>query len=58
MWQIVYTTQAQKDAKKLAHFGFKEKAQALLVILYKNPFQNHEIDAYTLLIPYSYLHRK
>ena len=29
-WQLVYTKQAQKDAKKLAAAGLKEKAQALL----------------------------
>ena len=27
-WQLVYTKQAQKDAKKLAAAGLKEKAQA------------------------------
>lgn len=39
-WQIVYTKQAQKDAKKLASAGLRSKAEALLVILTTNPFQN------------------
>jgi Txe/YoeB family toxin of toxin-antitoxin system len=38
-WEIVFTTQAQKDAKKLASAGFKPKAQKLLEILRENPFQ-------------------
>ncbi len=39
-WQLVYTKQAQKDAKKLASAGLKPKAVELLEILQKNPFQN------------------
>ncbi len=39
-WSLVYTKQAQKDAKKLAQSGLKNKAQALLKILEKNPLQN------------------
>lgn len=39
-WQIVFTKQAQKDAKRLAAAGLKDKATALLDILGKNPFQN------------------
>ena len=39
-WQLVYTKQAQKDAKKLASAGLKPKALELLEILQKNPFQN------------------
>jgi len=38
-WRIVYTRQAQKDAKKIAAAGLKEKAEKLLEILSKNPFQ-------------------
>lgn len=38
-WQVVFTKQAQKDARNLAAAGLKEKAQALLAILAKNPFQ-------------------
>jgi Txe/YoeB family toxin of toxin-antitoxin system len=39
-WQIVYTRQAQKDAKKLAACGLKAKAQQLLEIISENPYQN------------------
>jgi Txe/YoeB family toxin of toxin-antitoxin system len=38
-WRLVYTKQAQKDAKKLAAAGLKPKAQALLAILTENPYQ-------------------
>ena len=39
-WQIVYTKQAQKDAKKISAAGFKPKVEKLLGILEKNPFKN------------------
>jgi len=39
-WRIVYTKQAQKDAKKVATAGLKQKAEKLLEILSKNPFQS------------------
>ena len=39
-WQLVFTKQAQKDAKKLTSAGLKPKAEALLEVLRKNPFQN------------------
>jgi len=39
-WELVYAKQALKDAKKLAASGLKPKAQELLTILAKNPFQN------------------
>jgi Txe/YoeB family toxin of toxin-antitoxin system len=39
-WTLVYTKQAQKDAKKLAESGLKSKAQALLDVLAENPWQN------------------
>lgn len=39
-WKLVYTKQAQKDAKKLAESGLKSKAQALLDVLAENPWQN------------------
>lgn len=38
-WRLVYTRQAQKDAKKLAGAGLKPQAQKLLDILGDNPFQ-------------------
>ncbi len=39
-WQLVYTKQAQKDAKKLSASGLRPKAEGLLKILEKDPFQN------------------
>jgi Txe/YoeB family toxin of toxin-antitoxin system len=39
-WEIVYTKQAQKDAKKLASAGLKNKALNLLGILIENLYQN------------------
>ena len=38
-WKLVYTKQAQKDAKKLAARNLKKKAQTLLDILVENPCQ-------------------
>ena len=38
-WRIVYTKQAQKDAKKLAASGLKPKAKELLNLLAEDPFQ-------------------
>jgi toxin YoeB len=40
MWEIYYTKQAKKDAKKLASAGLKNKAQDLLSIIQNNPYQN------------------
>ncbi len=39
-WKIVYTKQAQGDAKKLVAAGYKAKTEVLLGILVKNPYQN------------------
>lgn len=39
-WQLLYTKHAQKDAKKLAASGLKEKAVNLLKVLEENPYQN------------------
>jgi toxin YoeB len=39
-WEIIYTKQAQKDARKLAAAGLKDKALQLLEILKNDPFQN------------------
>lgn len=39
-WELLYTKQAQKDAKNLASAGLKEKAQQLLEVLKNDPFQN------------------
>jgi len=38
-WTLVYSRQAQKDAKKLAASGLKQRAQALLDILAEDPFR-------------------
>jgi toxin YoeB len=38
-WRIVYTSQAQKDAKKIATAGLRQKTEKILEILSKNPFQ-------------------
>ena len=38
-WEIVYTKQAQKDAKKLAAAVLKDKATELLEIVRDNPFR-------------------
>jgi toxin YoeB len=39
MYKIIYTGQAQKDAKKLAGSGLKENALDILKIIKNNPFQ-------------------
>lgn len=39
-WQLVYSKHAQKDAKKLAAAGLKDKALELLAVLAADPFQN------------------
>jgi Txe/YoeB family toxin of toxin-antitoxin system len=39
MWRVVFTKQAQKDAKKLAAAGLRSKAEKLLDILRENPYQ-------------------
>lgn len=39
-WQVVFSTHAEKDAKKLVSAGLKPKAQDLLAILASDPFQN------------------
>lgn len=39
-WTLIYTKQAQKDAKKLTTAGLKEHAQALFEVIAVNPFQN------------------
>ena len=39
-WRLVFTKQAQKDAKKIAHSGLKPQAERLLEIIKENPFKN------------------
>ena len=40
IWRLVYTKQAQKDAKKLSASGLKSQAIQLLEILAEDPFRN------------------
>jgi len=37
-WNVVFTKQAQKDARNLSSAGLKEKAKLLLELLGKNPY--------------------
>lgn len=39
-WRLVFTKQAQKDAKKIAQSGLKLQALKLLEIIGDNPYQN------------------
>ena len=39
-WELVYSKQAQKDAKKLKAAGLKPKAEARLEVLKADPLQN------------------
>ena len=39
-WKLVFTKQAQKDAKNISQYGLKPQASRLLDILRKDPFQN------------------
>ncbi|MCE8027722.1 Txe/YoeB family addiction module toxin [Halomonas daqingensis] len=38
-WRLVYTKQAQKDARKLAASGLKSKAQELLELISQDPYR-------------------
>lgn len=38
-WQVVFTSQARKDAKKLGAANLRVKAEALLVLLAEDPFR-------------------
>jgi toxin YoeB len=39
-YRLVFTKQAQKDAKKLSQSGLRPKAEQLLQIVAKNPYQH------------------
>ncbi|MGM8851306.1 Txe/YoeB family addiction module toxin [Salinicola sp. V024] len=39
IWKLVYTKQAQKDAKKLVSSGLKPKAQELLALIAEDPYR-------------------
>jgi Txe/YoeB family toxin of toxin-antitoxin system len=38
-WRVVFTPQAQKDGRKLARSGLKTRAEALLSLLGRDPFE-------------------
>ncbi len=38
-WTLAYTTQARRDARKLARSGLKPQAQRLLNLLADNPYR-------------------
>jgi len=40
MYSIIYSSQAQKDAKKAGKSGLKKNIQKVITILQKNPYQN------------------
>ena len=39
-WQLVYTRQAQKDAKNIAAAGLRPKTEELLSLIRDDPFRN------------------
>ena len=39
-WRLVYTRTAQKDARRLAAAGLRDRAQALLELLADDPFRS------------------
>jgi len=43
-WQVVFTAQAQKDAKNIVRAGLKAKTEKLLEVLKTDPFQNPPSD--------------
>ena len=38
-WRLVFTSQARKDAKKLGRSGLRPRAERLLEMLARNPFE-------------------
>jgi Txe/YoeB family toxin of toxin-antitoxin system len=39
-WRVVFTTQAQRDARKIAATGLRRGVEKLLEILQRDPFQS------------------
>jgi toxin YoeB len=39
-WDIVFTPQAAKDAKRISEAGLKAKAETLIEVVRETPFQN------------------
>jgi Txe/YoeB family toxin of Txe-Axe toxin-antitoxin module len=40
MYQIIYSSQARKDAKKINRAGLKNNVLKLIELLHNNPYQN------------------
>jgi Txe/YoeB family toxin of toxin-antitoxin system len=40
-WRLVFTRQAQKDARKVAASGLKPQAEKVLEVLRRDPFQTY-----------------
>ena len=38
-WKLVFTSQARKDAKKVAKSGLRDEAEKILDVLKRNPFE-------------------
>ena len=38
-WQVLFTRQAQQDAKKIAQAGLRRQAESLLELLARDPFE-------------------
>ena len=38
-WQVLFTKDAQKDARKIASAGLRNKAEAILEVLREDPYQ-------------------
>ncbi len=39
-WKVVFTRDAQKDARKISRAGLRAKVEALLTLLARNPLEN------------------
>ena len=39
VWTVVYTPQARRDARKLARSGLRTRAEKLLTLLERDPFE-------------------
>ena len=39
-WKVVFTSQAQKDAKRIARSGFRAKVESLLELLEEDPLSS------------------
>ena len=39
-WRVVFTSQAQKDARKISRTGLRPQAEALLALLARDPYES------------------